>query len=103
MKHNPWTPDELEILKQRYATEGSSVAKYIKHTPASCRTRARLLGLKFYRTAGQSKPWSPDEDEKIRQHYPVMGSRMLYMLPGKNKTDLFARAIRLGVKFKRGD
>ena len=44
-----------------------------------------------------------DEDEKIRRYYPVKGSRMLYMLPGKNKTDLFARAIRLGVKFKRGD
>lgn len=56
MKHNPWTPDELETLKQRYATEGSGVAKYVKHTPASCRTRARLLGLKFYRTAGQDKP-----------------------------------------------
>lgn len=67
------------------------------------REAAADMGLKFYRTAGQGKPWSPDEDEKIRKYYPVKGSRMLYMLPGKNKTDLFARAIRLGVKFKRGD
>ena len=103
MKHNPWTPEELDILRERYPTEGAAVSRYINHTPASCRTRARLLGLKFYQTDHPERRWSDREDNIIRSCYPTLGSKTIANLPGRTKNELFARAIRLGVKFKRGD
>lgn len=103
MKHNPWTPEELEMLRERYPTEGAAVSRYINHTPASCRTRARLLGLKFYQTSHSEIRWSQQEDDIIRAYYPSIGSKTLTRLPGRTKQDLFARAIRLRVKFKRGN
>lgn len=101
MKHNPWTKEELDMLRQHYPIEGAAVARYINHTPASCRTRARLLGLHFYKTDIPESIWSKQEDDLIRAHYPTEGSKMLHLLPGRFKNELHARAIRLGVKFQR--
>lgn len=99
--HNRWTSEELEILRKYYPMEGSEVSNRVNHSPASCRTRAGLIGLHFYETKGGKISWTEEEDDIIRTYYPTHGSSITKRLPGKSKSAVVARAIRLGVQHNK--
>lgn len=98
-EYHRWTPDEVEILIKYYPLEGAQVAQRVNHTVASCRTRARLLGLHFYNISPKEMHWSPDEDTIIREQYPTQGGKIKTLLPGRSKYDITNRAIRLGITY----
>ena len=96
-EHNPWTDEEIDILRKYYPYEGSKVSDRVNHSPASCRTRAGLLGLHYYKTKPEGRRWSDDEDEILRTTYPTKGTAVITDLPGKTRNQIIARAIRLGL------
>ena len=94
--NNRWTPEECEILKKYYPTEGPNVCKRIpKRSYNSCKGKAIELGLV---NARQPK-WTPEEDEILKKYYPEFGSsKVVEILRIRDAQSCAARASKLGIK-----
>ena len=45
--------------------------------------------------------WSEEEDKIIDIYYPVMGSKVVSLLPGRTKDSCRTRASMRGIKYKK--
>jgi hypothetical protein len=64
----PWTPEDDERLR-KFAEEGRTartISERMKRTPESIRTRARLLKISLVKGIMGGVPWSPVEDQRLR-------------------------------------
>lgn len=60
-----WTSVELELLRQYYPTEASTIHLRIpRHTLGSCRKKASLLGIRSL----SSLSWSTEEDAVLMEY-----------------------------------
>lgn len=100
-----WTPGEDDILRAYFPTEFEAVTERLPgRSGEACRARARILGIVPQRTCRDSSgsAWRDDENEILRQFYPVEGTKCAGRLPGRtassvrhqaNKLSLFRRAV----------
>ena len=94
-KTRRWLPEEEQILKAYYPSEGTNVYKRLKgRSKNQCGDHALIIGLKYI----NPYIWSPEEDAILYKYYPKEGCNTLNRLPGKTKTGLLNRVFKLGIK-----
>lgn len=110
-----WTTEELIILRRHWKTEGMSVHRRVKrHTKTDCWNKAYELGLgnvpkvpaiviKAEVAVPRRRPWSEDEDNVIREHYPEEGCYVARRLRHRTEAACYTRARILGVNYRRGE
>lgn len=90
-----WTSKELDLLRQYYPTEASTIHLRIpRHTLGGCRRKASLLGIHSLSTAS----WSAEEDAVLMEYYPTEGNRVAERLTGRTPKACVLRAGDLGIK-----
>jgi hypothetical protein len=84
-----WTPDEEELLRNKYDSSSiSDIAAELRRTASSVKTRSLKLGLRRGR-----QPWSKEEDDILRKLYPHMSTKdMVKELPGRDMQGIYRRA-----------
>lgn len=98
--NNNWTLEEDQLLINFYKAHptGRGLKEFVKQnlshrTFDAARARAKCLNLTmctFY---------TPEEDEIIKQYYPIEGIKCLSRLPGRTKGSLYDRVLTLGVNY----
>ncbi|MCD8395992.1 MAG: hypothetical protein LUD12_02175, partial [Lachnospiraceae bacterium] len=90
-----WSEEEIHILREWYAAEGSNV---ITRLPGKSRNAVRLqanrLGL-----ACKAR-WSEEEDAILRQYYPTEGSAVSKRFTDRSRESVRIRALKLGIRCK---
>jgi len=100
---NPWTPQEIEIIKNNYKKGDYFLSKkIINHSLSSIKTKRIRLGYLI----GKKSPlkgikrdpiiiWSKDEDEKLKLYYPILGyhkpkfhKSLIEMFPGRTQSQI---------------
>lgn len=98
-----WTDEEMEILEKYYPIEGFECAKRLpERTVKAISLKAERCGIYANTGRGNGKRWTEDEIAIIKEHFPSRGRRMAYLLPGRSKTAVIARAYKLGIRVERG-
>ena len=101
-----WTSKELCILKENYPILGCDTVKLLPNRSVeSIKSKAINLGIKF---TGDNKNkgvnrnrWTVYEDEIIKEKYPILGSKIINLLPGRSYSSISNRARRLGVCYMK--
>lgn len=95
-----WTPDEDEVVRERYPEVGSRSPEWAEllpnRTPSAIRRRANKLGLRY---RGPVERWTEDELRTLREN---VGRGMGWdgwrtVLPGRTRNAIYARAVREGL------
>ncbi|MEB6337966.1 hypothetical protein [Serratia rhizosphaerae] len=93
-----WTEEEDDIIRQHYAA-GAGVAFIVMllggRTPSAIFARADTLGV----TSGRY--WREDELQILRDQYPIIGTGVLGLLPGRTADAVRITAGRLGLRKSR--
>ena len=98
-KKSNWTEDEKNIIKKYYIEEGINVYKRLPgRSKQACYIRAQILGV--VKMEG-GKKWTNDEDEILKNKYPIMGSKVAGDL-NRTKYACVSRAKELGIKCSTG-
>lgn len=94
-----WTEQELEILKEHYATEGLRIVRRLPgRSASSISSKARVLGLRVKKVSHCSwTGWSADELNTLSMWYPVVGMKVEAMLPQRSLPAIYGQATRLGL------
>ena len=90
-----WLPEEEQILKDYYPSEGKNVYKRLRgRSKNQCGDHALIMGIKY------TNPyiWSSEEDAILYKYYPSEGLKVLDRLPQKTLTGLRNRIFKLGIK-----
>lgn len=90
-----WTAEEDDIIRQHYAAGagGAYIVTLLKgRTPSAIFARADVLGV----TSGRY--WREDELQVLRDQYPVIGTGVLELLPGRTADAVRITAGRLGLR-----
>ena len=101
-----WTEGEKEILRQYYAAHQEvkiNLTDLLPLLPRHNRTQiisqAAYLGI----TNNKRLPWTNDEDEILKQNYPIMGSKVSELLPLRSIQSILQRASGLKLKYEVTD
>ena len=96
-KSEPWTEEEIELLKKHYPIIGSKVIKYLTNrTKDMIRFKANDLGIKFFKSTNNQN-FTLEEDELIKKYYPTEGTKVAERLNNRTRDSVRARARRLNV------
>ena len=89
-----WGEEELAVLKQWYAVEGSSVAHRLPgRTRTAIRLQARRLGL-----AIKAPFWTAAEKAIVQEHPEMTPTQLMALLPGRSRMAISLQRLQL----KRG-
>ena len=89
-----YTPEEDEIIKKYYPTEGvKCLSRLPGRTKGSLYDRAITLGVIY-----NSTKYTPEEDEIIKKYYILEGETIMQRLPNRTWRNVIQRAYKLGVK-----
>lgn len=92
-----WTEEEDEIVRKYYEAEGLACLKRLPgRTRSALSHRAGMMGLISDRSR-KYQPWTIEEDEIIRNFYPVEGPKCVDRLPGRTEQGVNQRACFLKV------
>ena len=92
-----WTEEEDQILRDNYPTMGKEVYKLLKNRSIpSCLKRARRLELKYIKPK-HPNAWTSEEDQILKDNYPIMGSDVYKLLQNRTKGSCLSRADILGI------
>lgn len=98
-KKSNWTEDENNIIKEFYIEEGINVYKRLpERSKQACYIRAQILGVAKMEVGIK---WTADEDEILKNKYPIMGSKVAGELH-RTKYACVSRANELGIKCSTG-
>lgn len=95
-----WTSNDIEQLRRLWPMHGIRCAELLGRTEFSVQSKASSLGLHF---RGQkpprcvSKPWTQEEEERLRQLWPTVGRHCIEQFPGRSRTAIEQRASVLGL------
>lgn len=109
MTAQPWTENEIAILKEYYPTKGAPYcSKLINRTVAAIKTKVRKLGLnvtKERRTQSinrnrnkRSNMWSDEEVNWLIKNYPNFGVEKCAIHLGKSIFSIKSKASKLGLR-----
>lgn len=89
-----WTEDEIKILKEKYVLlGGKGCAKLIpNHSTDMIIYKANKLGLGNINRKKKGKSWTEEEDNIIKEFYPLEGPNMQKRLPTRSKKNITYRA-----------
>lgn len=104
LQKTPWTTEEKDILTKYYLTHQEDkkinlnplIHLLPNHTKTQIINEAALLQL----TSNKRKPWTIEEDEILKQHYPNEGISCIKRLPGRTKNSISQRANKLSLNFE---
>lgn len=69
----PWTEEELSVLKEKYATSSpEEIAALLKRGKTDVITKARAMGIK----KKSANSWTDEEVAYLREFYPQIGDRV---------------------------
>lgn len=100
-----WTDDELTYLKKHWGKEDVfEIAKTLNRTPDAIRRQAANLKLKRLRRAKDLKPWTPEEEAFLIEHWHSHSVGYLSRNLKKSVNAIHAKAnrLKLGPKFDDG-
>jgi hypothetical protein len=96
-----FTPEEDQLIRDRYPTEGTHLCAHMgRHTRSSVETRAAQLGVACAGSLGRVK-WTAKEDQVIRDLYPTGGLVAVAQVTGRGLPAIRLRASMLRVKKMR--
>jgi hypothetical protein len=97
-----WTKEEDELLinfyKQNPDSEGLKefiIKNFKNRSYLAVKARAHVLNL----TAGNSRLWSEEEDEILKQYYPIEGAKCCSRLQDRTMNSVMQRANKLGIAY----
>ena len=98
-KKNKWTEDEIKILKEFYALEGTNVmTKLPSRTKSQILQMASKLDLKY----NDLNKWTEQQVNVIKKYYENYGpDYCANIIKNKNKKQCSEKAITLGIKFRK--
>jgi len=111
MKHHPFTPEEIDILRARYPQEGAAkLVPVLNRKRRDILVKARALGLRcaLARTMATRRVWTLDEDALIRREWPRVQKRQQSVARladqiGVSEFLVRERAGVLGIRLQRPD
>lgn len=97
---NPmWSIEENEIMKQYYPTEGGNCYKRLNNkTKKQTLQHATILHLSCHTIGTSADRWTEEDDNIIKQYYPIEGSECYKRITGATKATVRGRASFLGIK-----
>lgn len=90
-----WTPEENAILTSEYANSDNlnEIHALLPHrSRRAIAAQATKLGLK------RAKAWTPEELSILLQFYPVLGRKIVSMLPGRTINSVHRKAEKQGLR-----
>ena len=98
---NPmWSIEEDKIMEQYYPTEGGDCYKRLNNkTKKQTMQHARILHLSCHTVGTSADRWTEEDDNIIKQYYPIEGKECYKRIEGATKATIIGRASFLGVKY----
>lgn len=94
-----WTEAEEDIIRMEYVN-GSRIKKIMERLSGRTRDailqRARKMGI----VNARSQVWSEEERQILRQHYPITGTGVTAILPGRTERAVIMAAHNMGITFR---
>ena len=100
-----WSKEDLKYLKKSWGKEDVfELAKVLDRTPEAIRKKAAQLNLKRLRRAKDLKPWTPEEESFLIEHWHSHTIDYLTRNLKKSKNGVYSKAhrLKLGPKFDYG-
>lgn len=99
IRRSEWTQEELNILITNYPEQGPACFSLIPtKSIEACKARVQKLKLKrLIRPTGAL--WTEEENEILKQFYPVEGCSVDSRLPGRSKATIKRQARKLNIKY----
>lgn len=97
-KKNLWTAEEDAVIKTDYKTLTLEelMLKLPNRTKDAIKQRAQVLEV-----SDEHIPWTIEEIDILRTNYPVMGKRVMRLLPNRSLKNIQVTAYRLGIKRRK--
>ena len=97
-KKNLWRPEEDKVIVEQYKTiDINELALLLPdRTKDAIKQRAQVLGV-----STEYLPWSTEEIDILKTNYPVMGKRVMRLLPNRSLKNIQVTAYRLGIKRRK--
>lgn len=98
-----WTEEEHEILVKYFPLEGENVyLRLPNRTKEACLVRGRAImrGVVF-EPKEERKLWSAEENQILKEYYPVEGSKVAERLPDRSTRDCISKAQSIGLRSPR--
>ena len=93
-KKNKWTEDEIKILKEFYASEGTTITtRLLSRTKQQVLQMASKLNLKY----SNPKTWSEDEIQILKNNYAILGKKCIEFLPNRTIAQIQGMASSLNI------
>lgn len=95
-----WTSDEIDILKEKYATFGYKIPELLmRHSAASISAEASKLGIRRYKVRDeQQAKWDDLTIAILMDKYPSCGTNIPELLESYTREQIRNAAHRYGVK-----
>lgn len=95
-KKNKWTEDEIKILKEFYALEGTNV---IAKLPSRTKSQILQMALKLNLKYNNPKTWSEDEIQILKNNYAILGKKCVELLPNRTTSQIQCMASSLKISY----
>lgn len=109
--NHKWTEQEDQIIRDKYPLFGDKLSEFLPHrSSTSIKARASILGVKkscyakSKRSSNNTRSnkakqsnWTSYEDQIIIDKYPVLGGKIVDLLPNRTYGAIAKRAERLGI------
>lgn len=98
-----WTTEHINILKQKYPDEGTSILELAEnHSRKAIKKKAQKLGIKYVgKRAGKFVKWDEKEIKILRGKYPEQGYQIPELLEnGRTKSSINDMAHHLKIRWK---
>lgn len=99
-----WTADQIEDLRKLWPQVGEGCAAWVGRSRYACQAKAKELGITY---SGPHKNgslnWTEAEDKRLRELWPLMGSRCASAFPRRTRMSVCQRAsaLRLAKKGRK--
>lgn len=95
-----WSLEEDSTMVKYYPTEGGDCYKRLQNkTKQQTMKHARLLNLKANTSMSSADRWTKEDDNIIREYYPIEGKKCYKRISGTTESTVTDRACFLGVKY----
>ena len=95
---NPWTKEELEILKKNYPKMGANTP-IPNRTKVSIRQKAHYMNLKCEEIQKADFTYTKKEEEILKKEYPQKGTNIPELLKKYSKQSIRTKAFKMGIEY----
>ena len=97
-----WAEDEIAVLVENYPSLGAERASELLplRTASDCKSKADYLGLRTNVRLSKKKPrvlWTSHELSILSKYYPMIGSKVTALLPGRTERACIVMAKKEGI------